>query len=190
MNNEPQFMQVMSFLLELVLTILAIDFISGLIHWAEDTFGSATTPIYGKWIVEPNTLHHAHPSAFISKNWWQSSWDLTLVSGIIVFVSYLNDMLTWHVVLFAFLGANANQLHKYAHMPTAQVPLLVKFFQYIGLLQKAKHHALHHQGQKNNAYCVITPYLNPILDAIGFWRLLEKITVPIFGAPRREDLKK
>jgi len=182
-------MTILHFLLEFALSIFAIDFVSGLIHWAEDTFGSASNPIYGKWIVEPNTLHHEQPAAFISKTWWQSSWDLSLVSGLIVLVFYLNDHLSWHVVLFAFLGANANQLHKYAHMSPLNVPVLVRFFQNIGLFQKAKHHALHHQGQKNSAYCVITPYLNPVLDYIYFWRFLENITVPIFGAPRREDLK-
>ena len=182
-------MTILHYLLEFAFTLFAIDFVSGLIHWAEDTFGSTSTPIYGKWIVEPNTLHHEQPAAFISKTWWQSSWDLSLVSGLIVLVFYLYDHLSWHVVLFPFLGANANQLHKYAHMSPVHVPVFVRFFQHIGLLQKAKHHALHHQGQKNSAYCVITPYLNPVLDYIYFWRFLENITVPIFGAPRREDLK-
>ncbi len=188
-TNNPNKMNILYCTIELVLTIFAIDFVSGWIHWAEDTFGSASTPIYGKWIVEPNTLHHEQPAAFINKTWWQSSWDLTLVSGLIVLIFYLNGALTWHIVLFAFLGANANQLHKYAHMSSVNVPVVVRFFQQIGLFQKAKHHALHHQGLKNTAYCVITPYLNPLLDCFYFWRFLEKIMVPIFGAPRREDLK-
>ena len=29
-------------------------------------------------------------------------------------------------------------------------------------------------GDTDVAYCVVTPYLNPLLDAIGFWRGLEK----------------
>ena len=35
-----------------------------------------------------------------------------------------------------------------------------------------------------------TPFVNPVLDRLGFWRGLERVLVPLFGAPRREDLVK
>lgn len=174
---------------EFALTMIAIDLVSGLVHWAEDTFGTADTPIYGKWIVVPNIEHHEHPASFTHKTWLQSSWDLTLASALIVGVCWITGHLSWHVWLFAMLGANANQLHKYAHMPEHKVPFYLRWCIQAGILQGARHHARHHMGEKNLAYCVITPYLNPILDFLGFWRLLEKITVPLFGAPRRTDLK-
>jgi len=171
-------------------TLLAIDFVSGLIHWMEDTFGTADTPVYGRWIVLPNVIHHEHPSAFTEKSWLQSSWDLTIASALIVVVAWWTGHLSWHIWLFAVLGANANQLHKYAHLSKEKTPAVVRFFQTIGILQQPKHHAVHHSGEKNRGYCVITPYLNPVLDHLRFWRLLEKITVPILGAPRRDDLKR
>lgn len=182
-------MTILHLLLEFILTMLAIDFVSGLVHWGEDTFGSESTPIIGKWIVTPNVIHHDTPAAFTKKNWLESSWDLLLATVIIAFVCWIFGVLTWHVWLFCFLGANANQLHKYAHQSPKSVPILVKIPQKLRLLQNAKDHSFHHTGEKNLAYCVITPYLNPVLDSIKFWRLLERITVPIFGAPRREDLQ-
>ncbi len=181
-------MTVLLYILEFILTILAIDFVSGLVHWAEDTFGTEKTPIIGRWIVTPNVIHHESPTAFTEKNWLQSSWDLLLASVAILLVCWLFDLLTWHVWIFCFLGANANQLHKYAHLPVSKIPIVVRIPQKIGLVQSAKDHALHHKGEENQAYCVITPYLNPVLDKLKFWRILELITVPIFGAPRREDL--
>ena len=48
----------------------------------------------------------------------------------------------------------------------------------------------HHSGEKNTRYCVVTPFVNPVLDRLGFWRGLERVLVPLFGAPRREDLVK
>jgi hypothetical protein len=35
----------------------------------------------------------------------------------------------------------------------------------------------------------VTPYTNPLLDKIGLWRGLERALVPVFGAPRRDDLR-
>ncbi|MFM2207107.1 MAG: hypothetical protein RL213_1082 [Bacteroidota bacterium] len=175
---------------EFWVTMFAIDFVSGLVHWFEDTFGTEDTPIYGKWIVRPNVVHHEQPAAFTKKTWLESSWDLTLSSGLIVFAAWRTGHLSWHVWLFAFLGANANQLHKYAHLPKEKTPAPVRLFQFLRILQRPGHHALHHSGEKNSSYCVITPYLNPLLDRLHFWRFLEKLTVPLLGAPRREDLKK
>lgn len=173
---------------ECVLTLFAIDFVSGFVHWAEDTFGTEQTPVYGKWIVVPNNIHHEQSAAFTQKNWWQSSWDLALCSALITLAAWWGGWLSWHVWLFCALGANANQLHKYTHVPRAKIPLLIRWLQDLRVFQSAKDHALHHSGKKNTAYCVITPYLNMLLDKIGFWRGLEKIIVPLTGAPRREDL--
>lgn len=180
----------LSLIAELALTLCAIDFVSGFVHWAEDTFGTEMTPVLGKWIITPNVIHHDDPVAFTEKNWLQSSWDLTLASGLIVLGAWLTGHLTWHIWLFAFIGANANQLHKYGHLPQSATPYPVRILQKARILQDAKHHGQHHIGEKNLAYCVVTPYLNPVLDRIGFWRGVEKVLVPVFGAPRREDLIK
>lgn len=182
-------MSALLIILEFIVTMLAIDFVSGLVHWAEDTFGKESTPVLGRWIVTPNVIHHEHPTAFTEKSWLQSSWDLLLATVIILIICWFAGVLTWHVWLFCFLGANANQLHKYAHLPKESIPLLVRVPQKLRLIQGPKDHALHHIGEKNEAYCVITPYLNPVLDKLRFWRILEWITVPLFGAPRREDLQ-
>jgi plasmanylethanolamine desaturase len=176
-------------ILEAALVILLADGVSGIVHWAEDTFWVERTPVLGRWIVQPNVLHHRNGSAFVQNTWLQSSWDLLAVGVLILVVAWRLDALTWHVWLFVAVGANANQIHKWNHMRRAELPRPVRLLQRLRLLQSASDHAAHHRGDKNAAYCVVTPFVNPLLDRVGFWRSLERALVPLFGAPRREDLR-
>jgi hypothetical protein len=177
----------MDIVLELAIGLLAADFVSGLVHWAEDTFGTESTPLVGRWIVAPNVLHHRDPAAFVGKSWLASSWDLAAASLVLLAIAIACGRLGPGIAIFALAGANANQIHKWSHAP-AQAPWLVRALWRTGLLQTPRQHARHHVGEKNEGYCVVTPFLNPVLDRIRFWRVLERCTVPFFGAPRREDL--
>lgn len=173
------------FLVEMLLVLILVDFASGLIHWAEDTFGNETTPIIGNWIIKPNVLHHRDAHAFVKNSWLKSSWDLLIVGILILLAAYFLGYLTWHIGLFIIIGVNANQIHKYNHMPATKLPKLVTILQKLFILQSSSHHATHHCGEKNTHYCVITPILNPFLDSIGFWRAMECLFVPIFGKSNR-----
>jgi len=170
-----------------VLALLAVDFISGFVHWCEDTFGSESTPILGRWIIAPNVVHHHDATAFVAKGWWASSWDWILVGLVVLVVAAITGHLGPYVVLFTMAGSSANQIHKWNHAP-ARAPLAVRALWTSGVLQRPAHHAPHHGGDKNTAYCVVTPFVNPVLDRLRFWRGLERIVVPFTGAPRREDL--
>lgn len=173
------------FLVEMFLVLILVDFASGLIHWVEDTFGNETTPIIGNWIIKPNVLHHRDAHAFVKNSWLKSSWDLLIVGILILLAAYFLGYLTWHIGLFIIIGVNANQIHKYNHMPATKLPKLVTILQKLFILQSSSHHATHHYGEKNTHYCVITPILNPFLDSIGFWRAMECLFVPIFGKSNR-----
>jgi ubiquitin-conjugating enzyme E2 variant len=171
------------------LALLAVDFCSGLVHWTEDTFGTPQTPVFGRWIVAPNVLHHHDATAFVSKGWWASSWDLLLaVLAIGAFVCWQFGF-SWQLALFCLVGANANQIHKWNHLGPARVGPHVRFCWRTEILQGPAQHAVHHAGEQNTRYCVVTPLLNPLLDSLGFWRLLERVFVPLFGAPRRADIR-
>ena len=163
-------MKILLFIVEAALIILAVDFISGLVHWAEDTFWSENTPVLGRWIVTPNALHHRDGGAFIRNSWLRSSWDLLAAGSLILGMAWFLNLLSWHVWLFVALGVNANQIHKWAHLAPSRVPACVRLLQRIHLLQSPTHHADHHRGGKNSNYCVITEVLNPVLDGIGYWR--------------------
>ena len=170
--------------LELVAVWLLADLVSGVVHWAEDSYGFETTPVIGPWVVGPNLLHHRDASAFVRLGWFASSWDLLAVGAAILAIAALAGALTWHVGLFVLLGANANQIHKWNHMRRASVPPAIRLLQRLRLLQSWRHHAQHHRGTKDSHYCVITEVLNPLLDRIGWWRMLEKVLTPLLGLPR------
>lgn len=161
--------------LEFLLVVLAADFVSGLVHWTEDTFWTESTPLLGAWIVAPNELHHRNGRAFLSKGWLESSWELVLASAAIVVFAACFDVLTWHMWLFAVLSANANQVHKWSHRTDRELSPFLRRLRRFHVLPSFEHHARHHRGAKDVHYCTLTELVNPLLDATRFWRALERV---------------
>jgi len=171
--------------------VLLVDLVGGAVHWAEDTFGTENTPIFGTWLIKPNILHHTPhgANAFLNNHWLYSSWDLFTAAPIVLGVSAALGVLTWQVWLFVLVGAMSQQVHRISHTPVSKLPKFVRLLQLTCIIQDGPHHWSHHGNDKNTGYCVVTPFLNPLLDRIKFWRGLERILVPFFGAPRRQDLR-
>ena len=167
--------------------VLLADFISGLVHWAEDAYARKDTPVVGKWIGQANIEHHIHPRAFVSRSWWASSWDLVTVSSLVVLGAWWMALLSWQVWLFAMVTSNANQIHKWAHRAPHENGRIVTWLQKVKLLQTQRHHAKHHSGQKDSHYCSVTNFLNPILEELEFWKLLERFNARVLGLKRRVD---
>ena len=178
----------MSILLKLLIVFLLVDLVSGAVHWAEDTFWTAETPVLGPVLVAPNLLHHTQPAAFVKFSYWHSNGQLLKVAGATAGVAALLGLLSWPVVLFALLGGHANQIHKWAHMARRKVPAPVRLLQRLGLLQSVAHHNRHHGGERNTHYCTVTPLLNPLLDRLALWRGLERLLATPANSPRRTDL--
>jgi len=172
---------------EFVACVLIADFASGFFHWLEDAYGREDFPITGRLVTKPNILHHHNPRCFTRHSWWHSSWDLTCLSVLIVLGAWLLGQLSWQVWLFAVLGANANQIHKWAHRTPQENGRLISFLQQCRLVQTPRHHARHHTDPKNSHYCVLTDFLNPILDRLRLWEFLERVVLNLFGISRRID---
>lgn len=172
--------------LQATVTVLLADWISGFVHWLEDAYARPGMPIVGK-IAEDNLLHHTRPREFLKKSWLQSSWDLALLGVAVVALAWWLDQLSWHIWLFAALVANANQFHKWTHQNRNENGFLVRLLQRVYLLQTPRHHGRHHSGEKNTHYCVITNFLNPLLEEIEFWKRLEQINAKVFGLIRRAE---
>ena len=175
------------FILKFVLTVLAADFVAGMVHWLEDAYIREDTPIVGKHIARPNIIHHHYPRYMTRHSWWQTSFDLIIVSAILVVAAWFVGLLTWEVWVFAILSANANEFHKWEHRTRKENGLIISFLQDIRLLQTAKHHARHHTDPKNSHYCTITNVLNLVLDGMHFWDGVEWFLARTIGLNRRED---
>jgi ubiquitin-conjugating enzyme E2 variant len=141
----------------------------------------------GELVARPNILHHYRPRHFLQKSWLASCWDLWLVAGLILTAAWAFGVLTPAIWVFAGLVGNANQIHKWAHRSRRENGPWINLLHDLRILQGPKHHAIHHTDPKSTHYCVITEFLNPILERIRFWTRLECWLRKAFGIRRRSD---
>ena len=164
------------------------DLISGLVHWWEDSYGQEQWPIIGSAIIAPNRLHHVRPRAFLQNSWWKSS-RYQVVAGIaVVVVALWAGWLGWKLILFVVVAANANEVHKWSHRTQAENGRLISWLQAWGVIQNRRQHARHHRGLRNSHYCTMTTWVNPVVETLGIWRLLEFCVCRVTGVmPVLED---
>lgn len=174
-------------ILQIIGTVLVADFLSGLFHWLEDAYGNENWPVTGRLVTKPNILHHHDPRYFTRYGWFESSWILLCMGLVVLAIAWLCGLLTWQVWLVVVLGVNANQIHKWAHRTPTENGPVIALLQHLRLVQTPRHHALHHTNPKNSNYCVLTNFLNPILDGLRFWEALEQVIQMLFGVRRRVD---
>jgi ubiquitin-conjugating enzyme E2 variant len=172
--------------LKILVTWLVVDFVSGLVHWFEDTYGHPAVPFIGRRVTKPNLLHHFRPRAFVKNSWYASSQLLIIGCAAVLAIAWMIGRLSPMVILATVLAVNANQVHKWSHRTAAENGPLITLAQRVGLTQSPRHHQEHHAGGKNSNYCVMTGFLNPILDGCRFWRGLEWV-LGRFGLRRRDD---
>ncbi|HYE08411.1 MAG TPA: fatty acid desaturase CarF family protein [Planctomycetota bacterium] len=169
------------------LCFLIADLIVGLVHWLEDSYGSPTWPIVGAAIIAPNLLHHAQPRAFLTKTWWQGSDVQAIVGGAILGIAAVCGWFSLELLLVVVLAVNANEFHRWAHRTRAENGRLISFLQDWKLLQSRAHHGRHHGGRRDSHYCAITAWVDPLLERIRLWRMLEAFIVAVSGVRRRVD---
>ena len=180
-------MSITLLVIKAVATWLVIDFASGFFHWLEDSYGGPFWPIFGRHVTKPNILHHYAPRAFVTNSWYLSSRLLLLIGTLTVLVTWSLGVFTWWVGLGVALGVNANQVHKWSHRTRHENGRVVVFLQRTRLIQSPSHHHRHHTHHKDSSYCVLTDFLNPVLDGMGFWRGLEWLIARLFGIRKRDD---
>ena len=176
----------MNLALSVVTIVLVADFLSGVGHWLEDTYFRPSTPLIGK-IIQRNIEHHLNPRVFIENPWFITiritSRFVIALAVLLHFAGYLD----WVSGLALLMLLFANQVHKWAHMHVENVPWVIRLLQRWRLMQTATHHRTHHIGDKNTVNCVLTNFLNPMLDSINFWRGVEHLVYLLTGCQPRPD---
>ena len=158
---------------QLVIGWLMADLVTGAFHWWEDEFGCEEWPVIGPWLIAPNRLHHIEPLAFAANGFWGRNRESILLAAV-VGIGWVLLAPSAFMVSFLAGAALANEVHFLAHSPK-HAGLAVRVLQQTGLLQSPKAHAAHHRPPFSQNYCVLTDWLNPILEAVGFWRRAERI---------------
>jgi hypothetical protein len=167
--------------------LILIDFLSGVFHWIEDSYGSEMTPVFGRLVVIPNNIHHRQPRDFVRSAFWHRNI-ITFILCLSLSISYvLLFGASWRLYLFCGLGAFCNEYHCWAHRSAVENGKLITALHRLRLIQTPRHHAIHHTDPKNRAYCVFTNLINPALDKIEFWRRLEAGVALILRVHPRPD---
>jgi Lipid desaturase domain len=157
---------------------LAADLLSGLAHWALDSFGSASTPIIGQSFIRPFRAHHADPEEMTRHDFVETHGASCLASLPFLAAASATPVGTWieilaqAVLLSTALGALAtNQCHKWAHMDEASMPKHVRWAQRRWLVLPREHHRLHHTPPFNTHFCMSSGWLNlPFNALLRLWR--------------------
>lgn len=174
--------------LEVVASFLLADFLSGFAHWLEDSYFTPSTPLLGP-TIKKNSLHHDRPEVF-THNPWHVTIRSSVICSIVLGASLMSAGLLTRTWLSALcLAAFANQAHKWSHLRSSAVPRVVRWLQSARVLQTSSHHGHHHAEDKNTRYCVITNAVNPVLDGVRFWRVLELLVAVLTGARPRMEMK-
>ena len=164
--------------------VLLANFVSGVVHWAEDAYARfkpvRRLPLINRVALD-NDLHHRRPGEFLARSWWQSSWDLALIGATIIAAAWAMGVLSCAIVVFVNLSINANQRHKWTHRNPRENPWWVTQLQRVYVLQTPRHRGRHHAGEKNSHYCVVTNFLNLVLEEVSFWRRLELLVDRLRG---------
>ena len=157
---------------------LAADLMSGIAHWALDSFGSTSTPFIGNAFIRPFRAHHADPEEMSRHDFVETHGSSCFAAAPLLLgasVMPLDEpmaILGQAVLLFAALGVLAtNQCHKWAHMDEAATPALVRWAQRRWLILPREHHRLHHTPPFATHFCVSNGWLNAPFNALlRAWR--------------------
>jgi len=159
-------------LLSGVACLFAVDFITGVIHWAEDTWTAlGRSKLLDTYVVRDNIEHHRKPGGIRGGTYWETNRVCIALGFGTAVVLALCGVHAWQAYLIVALASQSNQVHKWAHC--ANPPRVIHALQRFGILQSAAHHAEHHKRPFASRFCTTTNFLNPVLDAVRFWRGLE-----------------
>ena len=152
--------------------LLAVDLLTGVLHWAEDTWTAPdASALLDAWIVRDNIEHHRKPGTIRAGTYWTTNRVCIVLALVVACVLALFHVHAWQAYLIVALSSQSNQIHLWAH--SANAPFPVRWLQRLGILQSRAHHGRHHVRPYAVRYCTVTNYLNPALDEVGFWRGLE-----------------
>jgi ubiquitin-conjugating enzyme E2 variant len=179
--------------------ILTADFLSGIVHWSCDSWGSVETFVLGKAFIRPFREHHIDPTSITRHDFIETNGDNFLVCvPPLAFMSYgliwVQDfytnygLLTWYFYLLAIFISMTNQIHKWSHTYFG-LPKYVEILQEFHIILPKKHHRVHHVAPHETYFCITTGWLNYPLEKISFWSRLEIIIERLTGSkPRSDDL--
>ena len=165
----------------MVFAYLAADFLSGLVHFLADNFGSYETPVIGPGFIDAFREHHVDPKGITTHDFVDTNGNNSLVAipfMLLVLLAVPMETTFWGYLLGAFAlflcvaTFLTNQFHKWAHME--EPPAAAAWLQKRGLILNAEHHDIHHESPYDTYYCITAGFWNPLLDRLRFFERAER----------------
>lgn len=165
---------------------LVADWVTGIVHWWEDTYGDPNWPILGPNVIEANIRHHESPTLFVTacNTLCRNRQPLGLLAAWVALL-WACGWLWWAPVLAGLFASIGNQTHAWAHV---RGPAWVRVLQKMGILQTPQQHAEHHKPPYDRAYCALGNIMNPLLDASRFFRGVEWLVQATMGVKPNRGL--
>jgi hypothetical protein len=163
-----------------LLGLVCGDLVTGLVHWAADTYCEEDTPVIGRSLVKPFREHHLRPSEICEHGIIETVGNtcilaVPVLSLLLWLTTYANSALTAFASFIAAVTVGVtvatNQFHKWAHADVP--PKLARLLQRAGIILSPEHHRAHHTAPFEASYAITNGWLNPLLDGISFFRGLE-----------------
>ena len=118
-----------------------VDFVSGMLHWACDTWGEFKTPIFGPTLIRSFRMHHVDPQditrhGFIETN-AATCYPMPPFIGFALLIcssNFLIQCYCWTIVFGVILGLLTNEIHKWAHMVHQKPHFIIRFLQQTRLI--------------------------------------------------------
>lgn len=183
-----------------VIGILTADLISGIVHWAADSYGSVEMFLIGKNLLRNFREHHIDPTAITRHDFVETNGDnLTAIVPVLGYLAYkfsnsnneeIVSHYNWHLYLFliAVFLSLTNQFHKWSHTYFG-LPRYITILQELHIILPRIHHRVHHVTPHDTYFCITTGWLNYPLDLINFWQRLENVVFMLTGCkPRMDDM--
>jgi ubiquitin-conjugating enzyme E2 variant len=178
-----------------VLALVSADVISGVVHWAADTWGSSDWPVLGTLLLRPFRAHHVDPLSITRHDFWETNGHNALatlplaLAGVWMPLDSVGARLSATFVSFLALALFlTNQVHKLAHEPDPGP--FARALQRARVILPPEDHARHHAAPYLCAYCITLGWTNGVLDRLRVFGRLERAITALTGAePRAEDAR-
>jgi ubiquitin-conjugating enzyme E2 variant len=181
-------------LLGAIAGLVSGDFVSGLVHWAADTYGEEHTPVIGRSLVKPFRIHHVRPQEICEHGLVETIGNTCILAAplLTLFVVLMTTGETSAAAAAAVFAAvmtvgvtvATNQFHKWAHRQSPPRP--VRLLQRARIILTPEHHQTHHAAPFELSYAITNGWLNPLLNRTRFFRRLEGALRAFGIKPSRE----
>jgi len=173
---------------------ISADFLSGLVHWFCDTWGSVETPVIGRLFIRSFREHHVDQEAITRHDFVEANGNNFVAAEPLLIISIFLPVATGglgtlfaaiYLLALALFMSVTSQIHKWAHMK--RPPAWIAWLQRRRIILSPAHHAEHHRSPFDKQYCITAGWLNAPLERIGFFRRTERLITAITGRQPRTD---